>query len=166
MTLCWLKSPLQITFYHCPKTPKKVLALSDIVIIGYCDYYGFGCHSLSIRQAPHLCPARGRRRLWRPRCTLGRIPEREKALTHPLLFPPSHPSDVTSSEGESSIPTFGGAGFLERYRRPSRPALDLRLLPRKRDSRIGKIMFADVGNNGSDYFGAIAPLIYSLERGI
>ena len=117
MTLCWLKSPLQITFYHCPKTPKEVLALSDIVIIGYCDYYGFGCHSLSIRQAPHLCPARGRRWLWRPRCTLGRIPERKS--THSPAFPPSvrpsvRPSDVTRSDGRTDGRTDGESSILSR----------------------------------------------------
>ena len=143
MTLCWLKSPLQITFYHCPKTPKEVLALSDIVIIGYCDYYGFGCHSLSIRQAPHLCPARGRRRLWRPRCTLGRIPERKS--THSPAFPPSVRPSVRLTSLEATDGRTDGRrkqhtfeGFLERSRRSSRAALDLRLLLRKRDSRIGK----------------------------
>ena len=103
-----------MTFPHfiiVPGPPKRCIhyLILAVYVVIHCDYYAPCADIITVSHKQALDRERERER--RPRCTLGRIPEREKALTHPLLFP--HPSDVTSSEGRRKQHTyFRRRGFL------------------------------------------------------
>ena len=99
-----------MTFSHfiiVPGPPKRCIHhLILAVYVIYCDYYAPCADIITVSHKQALDRGRGGLD-----AHLGEfLREKKHSLTR--FFSP-HPSDVTSSEGESSIPTFGDAGFLE-----------------------------------------------------